>query len=218
MGSLVSIDDGLVRRAIGASYISISIVDVREDTFPICYVNEAFEELTGFAQHDCLGENVGELLREDMTQPARKCVKSALKQGNPCQTIIQSHRKDGSVFLSDLRLTPIRDDDGEVTHFVGNRSAVPFPGLSLLRDEALARQESLTNREREMLEHLVRGQSTKEAARSLNISPRTAERHRQNIMHKMGLDSVAQLAIYAISADPTLPRVNRFSQQAVIEH
>jgi FixJ family two-component response regulator len=51
----------------------------------------------------------------------------------------------------------------------------------------------LSNREREVLQLLVSGNSNKEAARSLGISPRTVEVHRARVMQKLGAKNTADL-------------------------
>ena len=51
----------------------------------------------------------------------------------------------------------------------------------------------LTPRERVVLAQLVRGATSKEAARALNISPRTVEFHRANIMKKLGVRNLVEL-------------------------
>ena len=56
----------------------------------------------------------------------------------------------------------------------------------------------LTAREREVLELLARGASYAEIAEKLTISPRTAETHRTNIMHKLDLKTQADITLYAI--------------------
>jgi len=56
----------------------------------------------------------------------------------------------------------------------------------------------LTPREREVLQLLSEGQSTKATASMLEISIKTAETHRRQIMDKLGLRSIAQLTKYAI--------------------
>jgi len=56
----------------------------------------------------------------------------------------------------------------------------------------------LTKREIEIVELLARGKSNKEVATELNISLRTAETHRANIMNKLQLHSVQDLVRYAI--------------------
>ena len=53
--------------------------------------------------------------------------------------------------------------------------------------------QSLTARERDVLELLVDGSSNKEVARFLNLSPKTVERHRANIMKKLAVGSFAEL-------------------------
>jgi two-component system response regulator NreC len=58
--------------------------------------------------------------------------------------------------------------------------------------------DGLTDREREVLTYLAEGSSNDEIAVSLVISPRTVERHRENIMHKLNLHSRAELVRYAI--------------------
>ena len=56
----------------------------------------------------------------------------------------------------------------------------------------------LTNREREIVVAVAKCQSHKQIAAALNISPKTVESHRRNIMHKLGLKSAARLVRYAI--------------------
>ena len=56
-----------------------------------------------------------------------------------------------------------------------------------------ARFSQLSEREREVLAHIVRGLSNKEIARVLSLSPRTVESHRANIFAKLESDSLAQL-------------------------
>lgn len=63
----------------------------------------------------------------------------------------------------------------------------------------------LTQREREVLQLLAEGKTTKQAARRLFISPKTVEAHRLNIMKKLNMDSIAQLTKYAIQEGLTLP-------------
>ena len=56
----------------------------------------------------------------------------------------------------------------------------------------------LTNREREILQLLAGGKSTREVSLILEISIKTAESHRGNVMRKLGLHSVSELVLYAI--------------------
>jgi len=58
--------------------------------------------------------------------------------------------------------------------------------------------DGLTDRESEVLKHLVEGESNEEIAEMLVISPKTVARHRENIMHKLNLHSRSELVRYAI--------------------
>ena len=59
--------------------------------------------------------------------------------------------------------------------------------------EIRERRARLTEREREVLEHLVQGASNKTMAHELGIAQRTVELHRSNVLSKMGARSIAQL-------------------------
>lgn len=67
-------------------------------------------------------------------------------------------------------------------------------------DEARARLETLTPREREVLEGLVRGHPNKTIAYDLGISPRTVEIHRANLMVKLEVPSLAEALRLAFAA------------------
>ncbi|WKZ37149.1 MAG: response regulator transcription factor [Anaerolineales bacterium] len=83
-----------------------------------------------------------------------------------------------------------------------------YPSLAklLVRDffntERMAEEkinlDGLTDREREVLTHLAEGESNDEIAAVLVISPKTVERHRENIMRKLNLHSRSELVRYAI--------------------
>ena len=61
------------------------------------------------------------------------------------------------------------------------------------REETLARIESLTPREHEVMDLVVDGKANKVIALDLGLSQRTVEIHRARVMRKMGADSVSQL-------------------------
>jgi two-component system response regulator FixJ len=63
-----------------------------------------------------------------------------------------------------------------------------------------ARVASLTQRERQVMQGLVAGQSNKVIAREYNISPRTVEVYRANVMTKMRAGSLSELVRFALRA------------------
>ena len=63
------------------------------------------------------------------------------------------------------------------------------------------RVSSLTHREREVLGRILSGATSKEIARELDISPRTVEAHRKNLLHKLGVGSVKELMLRMASRE-----------------
>jgi DNA-binding NarL/FixJ family response regulator len=76
---------------------------------------------------------------------------------------------------------------------LGRYGSEGTPGLT---DEIL--EERLTSREREVVQLLAEGRTSKQIATLLNISAKTAETHRANIMRKLQFHSVGEIVRYAV--------------------
>jgi DNA-binding NarL/FixJ family response regulator len=70
--------------------------------------------------------------------------------------------------------------------------------VRMSKEPAVSVFESLSPREREVLQLIAEGHSTKEVARVLKVSVKTVETHRRQLMNKLDLFSVAELTRYAI--------------------
>jgi len=70
--------------------------------------------------------------------------------------------------------------------------------LNKLTTDRSSADTVLTNREREVLQLIAEGKSTKEIAARLSVSVKTVETHRRQIMEKLGIFSIAELTKYAI--------------------
>jgi len=84
------------------------------------------------------------------------------------------------------------------TAFALERSRIDTAELRRADVEKLSR---LTAREREVLEHAVKGLHAKEIAAVLGISPRTVEVHRTHIMEKLGVRNIAELVRFAVAVE-----------------
>jgi DNA-binding NarL/FixJ family response regulator len=87
------------------------------------------------------------------------------------------------------------------TYFTSRVAAMVLEGF--LRGDAtpgatLVKRDRLTAREREVVQLLAEGKSTKEVAVALDLSVKTAETHRANIMRKLELHSISELVMYAV--------------------
>ena len=64
-------------------------------------------------------------------------------------------------------------------------------------DDSL-KDDAISIREREILQLLAEGKSNKDISEILNLSIKTVETHRNNIMHKLGIKNVVGLVLYAV--------------------
>lgn len=70
--------------------------------------------------------------------------------------------------------------------------------LQVANNHSPATPSILTHREREVLQLLAEGKSTKQISSSLHVSISTVESHRKQVMNKLDLHSVAELTKYAV--------------------
>jgi DNA-binding NarL/FixJ family response regulator len=82
--------------------------------------------------------------------------------------------------------------------FFSSRVAQAGVEGGLRRRRRARNRDVLTRRERQVVQLLAEGKSTKEVACMLNLSVKTAETHRSNIMGKLGLHSISELVLYAV--------------------
>ena len=82
--------------------------------------------------------------------------------------------------------------------FTSKASQIIVQGVAQPLVASPAAADILTKREREVVVMVAQGHSSKAIATALNISAKTVESHRRNIMHKLGLKSVADLVRYAV--------------------
>jgi diguanylate cyclase (GGDEF)-like protein/PAS domain S-box-containing protein len=106
-------------RAIEASDSAILLVDMRDPVQPIEYVNAAFERMTGYSAAESIGRNCRFLQRGDHLQPELERLREALGAGNDAHVLLRNYRKDGRLFWNRLNVSPVRDDAGAITHYVG---------------------------------------------------------------------------------------------------
>lgn len=84
------------------------------------------------------------------------------------------------------------------TYFSSGASQALFSQFEQDKPVAEPQQEPLTGREKDVLKLVAEGNSNKEIARTLDISVRTVETHRQNIKSKLDIHTAAGLTRYAI--------------------
>ena len=106
-------------RFIGATSISFVVADPNQPDCPIIYVNRAFELTTGYSARFVVGRNCRFLQGSDTDPGAVRNIAIALSRGEGVQQTLLNYRADGSAFVNDLVITPVRSPDGELAYFVG---------------------------------------------------------------------------------------------------
>jgi PAS domain S-box-containing protein len=109
----------LLDRAVAASSNGIVITDPKMPDNPIIYVNPAFEEISGYTAEEVRGRNCRFLQGGYHEQPALDELREALKEERECRVVLRNYRKDGTPFWNELYVSPVHDEDGLLTNFVG---------------------------------------------------------------------------------------------------
>ncbi len=111
-------------RAMHAASQGIVITDALQPDHPIIYVNRGFESITGYSPDDAIGHSCRFLQGPDTDARSVVAIREAIDNARPVTIELLNYRKDGKTFWNKLSITPVRDDAGEVTHFVGIQSDV----------------------------------------------------------------------------------------------
>src|SRR5918998_950211 len=114
----------LLDRAVAASSNGIVITDPALPDNPIVYVNPAFERTTGYSSAEAVGHNCRFLQGEERDQPALDEVRAAVREGRECRVLLRNYRRDGSLFWNELYISPVYDEEGNLTNFVGVQNDV----------------------------------------------------------------------------------------------
>lgn len=86
---------------------------------PVIYANAAFAQLCGYPAAALVGTNLRMLQGNDREQEARQRLRESLDRGEACRTLIRNYRPDGSLFWNEISVQPVRNAQGQITHWIG---------------------------------------------------------------------------------------------------
>jgi PAS domain S-box-containing protein len=109
----------LLERIVDASEDGIVVAEQEGDENILIYVNKGFERLTGYSADEILYQDCRFLQNEDRDQEGLGVIRKALADGRPCRTVLRNYRKDGTLFWNELSITPVHDDDDNLTYYIG---------------------------------------------------------------------------------------------------
>lgn len=119
MDNITHNDINLFREALDSSNSGIIITDNSLEDNPIIYCNKAFEKITGYTREEIIGHNCRFLQNNDRSQPEREIIKTSVQEGTESRVIIRNYKKNGNLFYNELFVSPVKDQNGITTHFIG---------------------------------------------------------------------------------------------------
>jgi PAS domain S-box-containing protein len=114
----------LLEKAINSTDVGITITDATDEDDQIIFSNQGFTDLTGYSKDEIMGKNCRFLQNNDRNQEGRKEIRQLLENGEGGRAILRNFKKNGTMFWNELSIAPIKDQNGETTHFVGIQNDV----------------------------------------------------------------------------------------------
>jgi len=105
----------LLLSALDSAANSIAITDADGR---IVWVNAAFTTTTGYSFDEAVGRNPNILKSGRHDQPFYQQLWDTIKSGNVWTSELINKRKDGSLYTEEMSITPVRDERGDIRHFV----------------------------------------------------------------------------------------------------
>lgn len=102
-----------------ANHLSDAVL-ITDSQGRITWSNRAFKKLCGYNVNEVIGRNPGTLLQGQGTDPHTiEAMQHALQQGQNFRAEVLNYHKKGYAYWSDISVTPILDDDGELQGHIG---------------------------------------------------------------------------------------------------
>ena len=110
--------------AVRATRMPMVITDPAQPDNPIVFVNQAFQDLTGYDREEIIGRNCRFLQGADTDRDTVGGLRSAIVEGASVAVDLLNYRKDGSTFWNALYLSPVRSPEGEIKFFFASQMDV----------------------------------------------------------------------------------------------
>ncbi len=187
--------------SIHASPIAAVISNPRLSLNPIIAVNEAFCALTGYPVNEIIGRNC-KFLAGPATEPwLTERIAQGIREHRPVLVEILNYKRDRTPFRNAVLVAPVFDGAGELAYFLGSQVEIPDDAIgpsSSRHAQAVAQIKTLSPRQREVLQQIAAGYRTKQIAWTMSLSEKTVKMHRSLLMHKLGLNNVADAIRLAV--------------------
>ncbi|MGD9267501.1 MAG: PAS domain S-box protein, partial [Desulfobacterales bacterium] len=137
-----------VSEAVAQSPVSV-VITAKDGT--IEYVNPTFSEVTGYSAEEAIGQNPRVLKSGDLPQSFYKELWDTILSGNVWQGEFINRKKSGEDFWESASISPIVNDEGEITHFVAVKADITE------RKHSEEQQKERATRTRAIVDHAADG-------------------------------------------------------------
>jgi PAS domain S-box-containing protein len=121
-----AVSPALLERAIHTAVTGVVISDCSLPDMPLIYVNPEFERMTGYAADEIVGKNCRFLQGQDTDKSQVDKLRAAIKAGEPCTITLLNYKKNGESFWNELTISPVKNEQQELTHFIGIQVDVSY--------------------------------------------------------------------------------------------
>jgi PAS domain S-box-containing protein len=108
---------GLFALAMSRSFDAVMITTA-EKGYPIIFINDAFTQITGYSQQECVGRSPSFLQGSKTDRAVLQRLKENLENGAPFHGEAVNYRKNGEEFVMEWRVIPYTGSQGKVTHYI----------------------------------------------------------------------------------------------------
>ena len=106
------------------------MITLAEPGYPVIYVNPAFCEMTGYTFEELIGKSPAILQGDKSDQAVLKELKEKLDDGDVFHGKTYNYRKDGTEFIMEWKIVPIRGEEGIVSHYLAIQREVQDKDLT----------------------------------------------------------------------------------------
>ena len=185
----------------------LAIVDARKADYPMVYCNPKFQEITGYHGSEVIGKNCRMLNEGNRVQAELGEIRAHLAEATPFTITLQNFRKDGQAFWNQLTTSPVWDENGELSHFIGIQRDVTE--IREAQQNLLNAHSALTVLNQELEQRVA--QRTLELERLATTDPLTDAHNRRFLMVRAEIE-IAQAKRLAHSVSMVMFDIDHFKR------
>jgi PAS domain S-box-containing protein len=118
---------GLMKRlfevTITHSFDAIMITE-NKSGYPIVFVNQSFTDMTGYERDELIGQSPTILQGPKTDRDVLDRLRRDISEGKIFHGQAVNYRKDGSEFIMEWKIAPVRDENGEISHYLAIQRSI----------------------------------------------------------------------------------------------